>query len=214
MGASSRVRGQEEEETQLQNLTILEVERCLFPVVKQNILTLFHISYIGLLEPCGNISALKNKTILQCPLFTHLDLVGNYELFRGALRNIRSCKMLKYLDVSDCRELGVEAMKFVAEGCPELQNLDGSNIPMSDGVFRQIMRCRNLKNLLMKNCDLRYIDLNPISTNIRFIVYTRPGFQLREVKPTMPQLVIKQASYFSDGSEYFRITTDFISEYF
>jgi hypothetical protein len=207
--------------TQLQNLTALRVSCSSAPVVEQILATLFintlpRLTYLGM-STFGNIDALTNQILLQCPLLTHLSLEGNTALQSGALSNISSCKMLKYLDVSDCTKLDAEAMKFVAEGCPELQHLDVSNIPMSDGLFRQILRCRNLKTLLMKNCDLRYIDLNLISTNISGLLYlySGPAYQLPHhviyaVNEAMPKLVIKMASYFCDGSEYSQIKTDFI----
>lgn len=129
--------------------------------------------------------------------------------------------MIKYLDVSYCKNVDKKAMKFVAEGCPELQHLDVSDIAIPDGLFRQILRCGNLKTLLMRNCDLGGIDLNLISTNISGLLYLYigPRFQLRddvinEVKETMPQLVIQQASYRCDGSKYFQIKTHFTPGYF
>jgi hypothetical protein len=128
--------------------------------------------------------------------------------------------VLKYLDVSRCIQLDVTAFKFVAEGCPQLQHLNVSHIPITDGMFRQILRCRNLKALLMGDCDLSGIDLNLIATNMSGLLYLYIGDyeQLRddvrsEMKRTMPQLVIKDASYFYDRSKYLRIKTNLIPEY-
>jgi hypothetical protein len=212
--------------TQLQNLTMLEVAWSTYTVVQKIPLTLFintlpNLSYIGIKHTYGNIDEPLNEIILKCPLLTHLVLEGNYELHSSGLRNISSCKVLKYLDVSSCKQLDVTAFKYVAEGCPELQHLDVSHIPITDGMFRQILRCRNLKDLLMRHCASRGIDFNLISPNISGLLYLYigPYFQLRddvisEMKRTMPHLVIKQASNFYDRSEYLRIKSDLIPEHF
>jgi hypothetical protein len=148
-------------------------------------------------------------------------LEGNDELPCRALRNIDSCKMLRHLDVSRCTELGVEAMKYIAEGCPGLELLDVSGIPISDDMFQQIVRCSNLKTLLMMNCYLRNIDLNLIPTNMSGISYLYIGscFQLPDdainvLRAAMPHLVINQASFVCGGEEYFQLKTDLIQAYF
>jgi hypothetical protein len=211
---------------QRQNLTMLELARSSSTAVQKIPLTLFintlpNLSYIGIKHTKGNIDDPLNEIILKCPLLTHLVLEGNYELHSSGLRNISSCKMLKYLDVSRCTQLDDTALKYVAEGCPELQHLDVSAIHITDGIFRQILRCRNLKTLLMGDCVLSGIDLKLISKNMSGLLYLYTGDyeQLRndvrsEMKRTMPHLVIKQASYFYDRSEYLRIKTDLIPEYF
>jgi Leucine-rich repeat (LRR) protein len=190
--------------TQLQNLTMLHVECSKYTLVQEIPLIFFintlpNLRHMDIIYTYGNIDDPLNEIILKCPLLTHLDLEGNYELHSCGLRNISSCKVLKYLDVSNCQQLDVTAFKYVAEGCPQLQHLDVSNIPISDGMFRQILRCRNLKALFMWDCDLTEIDLNLISTNISGLLYLYigPRFQLRddvrsEMKRTMPQLVIKE----------------------
>jgi Leucine-rich repeat (LRR) protein len=154
-------------------------------MVKKIPLTLFletfpYLSYIGIPYAEGNIDDLTNKILLKCPSLKYLNLEGNSELHCRALRNISSCKLIKYLDVSGCTELGKKSMKYVAEGCPELQYLDVSGIPISEGMFRQILSCRNLKTLMMKGCDLGDIDLNLISTTIADLLslHTGPRFQL------------------------------------
>jgi hypothetical protein len=210
----------------LQNLEALMISDCRFPTVKIIPLTLFlntlpQLTYIGIPYTLGNIDVITNKIILQCPLLMYLNLEGNYELHCRALRNIGSCKLLKYLDVSHCIELGKKAMKYVAEGCPELQHLDVSGISMLESMFRQILRCRNLKNLLMKNCDLAPINLGSISTHIDCLLYfyIGPDFQLphdvrNQLKKQMPQLVIKEFSVTCDKCEYFRMKTDFLPRHF
>jgi hypothetical protein len=150
----------------------------------------------------------------------YLNLEGNQLHYTG-LRNIQSCKMLKYLDVSACMKVGKRAMIYVAEGCPQLQYLNVSHNPVSDRMFRQILRCRNLKTLLMKNCYLTGIDLRLISKHINDLLYilVGPEFQLYndvrdELKQEMPQLVIKEFSLLSDDSEYLRMKTDALPKYF
>jgi hypothetical protein len=105
---------------------------------------------------------------------------------------------------------GSRLYQIVAEGCPELWNLDVSGTDISDSMFIQILRCRNLKTLLMRDCDLNQIDLNLIPTDISSLLYLYigPFFQLREdvineVRATMPNLVIKQASHFCDEANIF-----------
>jgi Leucine-rich repeat (LRR) protein len=193
---------------------------CKFPMVKKIPLTLFseiifQLSYIGLPLTLGNINALMNKILVKSPSLARLSLEGNFQLYCRGLKNIRSCKSLTCLDLSRCRELGKKAMKYVADGCPQLQHLNVSGIPISDGMFRQILKCTNLKTLLMRNCDLTDIHLNLISTNVTSLLYLYigPKFQQEdevrhEMKRAMPWLVIKQASGSCDASEYYRIKRD------
>jgi hypothetical protein len=212
--------------TQLQNLTALQLSNCRTPTLNKIPLMLFinvlpRLTYIGIPYAVGNIDTIVNEIILKCPLLTHLDLEGNVELPCRALRNIGSCKMLKHLDVSRCTKLGVEAMKYIAEGCPGLELLDVSGIPISDGMFRQIVRCSNLKTLLMEDCDLSHINLNLIPTNMSRIsyLYIGPCFQLPNdaihvLRAAMPHLVINQASFVGGGREYFRLKINLIQAYF
>jgi hypothetical protein len=212
--------------TQLQNLTALQLSNCGIHTLNKISLTLFinvlpRLTYIGLPYADGNIDTIANEIILKCPLLTHLDLEGNDELECRALRNIGSCKMLKFLDVSRCIELGLEAMTYIAEGCPGLELLDVSGIPISEGMFQQIVRCSNLKTLLMMNCYLAAIDLNLIPTNMSGIsyLYIGPCFELQDdvinvLRAAMPHLLIYQASFVCGGEEYFRIKTDLIQTYF
>jgi hypothetical protein len=181
--------------------------------------TLSHLSYIGISFAQGNIDDLINKIILKCPALASLDLEGNLELRCRALKNISSCKMIKYLDVSKCKELGKKAMKYVAEGCPDLELLDVSGIHISESMFRQILRCRNLKILLMRDCDLSHINLNLIPRNISGLsyLYIGPHSQLRDdvisdMKSRMPHLTIKKASVLPDPSEYSHIKTKYMQE--
>jgi hypothetical protein len=60
--------------------------------------TLLNLPYIGIQYTRGNIDDPLNEIILKCPLLTHLVLDGNYELHSSGLRNISSCKVLKYLE--------------------------------------------------------------------------------------------------------------------
>jgi hypothetical protein len=210
----------------LQNLKVFQVYFCSFEMLNVLYLTVFHetlsqLSYIGICFAPGNIDGLINKIILKCPLLKNLELQGNLELRCRALKNISSCKLIKYLDVSRCIELGKKAMKFVAEGCPDLQHLDVSGIPISDSMFRQILRCRNLKTLLMKDCDLSQIDLNLIPKNIPDLsyLYIGPHFQLRDevisdMKRQMPQLTIKKEPVLPELSEYSHVKIKYMQEYF
>jgi Leucine-rich repeat (LRR) protein len=201
--------------TKLQNLEALEISCCRFPMVKKIPLTLFletfpFLSYIGIPYAEGNIDDLTNKILLKCPSLEYLNLEGNYELHCRGLRNIGSCKLLKYLDVSSCTELRKKAMKYVAEGCPELQYLDVSGIDISDGMFRQILRCSKLKTLLMEDCDLSAINLNLNLTNVTALLHSHigPGFELltdvmKKIEEGMSCMVIQDAS--RDASKYSRL---------
>jgi hypothetical protein len=209
----------------LHNLTVLELTRCRFPMLKIIPLTLFldtlpHITFIGVSQTKANIDDITNKIMLKCPLLTHLNLESNEELSCRAFRSIHSCKMLKYLDVSKSKEIGTKAIKYVAEGCPDLQHLDVSGIPISDGMFRQILRCRNLKTLFMRDCDLRRINLKLISTNISGLLtlYIGPHFRLQdevrnEMKQQMGNLTITQASAEQDSKEYMYLKGEHIVQY-
>ncbi|XP_033607397.1 uncharacterized protein LOC117282320 [Cryptotermes secundus] len=206
--------------TKLRKLTKLVFTCCKFPVVKKIPLTLFpevfsQLSYIGLPLTLGNINALMNKILPKSPSLTHLTLEGNSQLHCKGFKNIRSCKNLACLDVSYCSAFGKEAMKCVAEGCPQLQHLNVSSIPIPQKMFRQILKCTKLNTLLMRNCDLTDINLNLIPTNVTSLLYLYigPQFQLAdnvryEMKRAMPQLVIKQASVSCDASEYYGIKRD------
>jgi hypothetical protein len=209
--------------TKLQKLKAIEISGCEFPMVTTIPLALFHdtlsqLSHIGITYTYGNIDKLTNKIILKCPLLTHLDLEGNDELHCRGLRNIRSCKMLKYLDISLCVRVGKKAMKYVAEGCPQLQHLDVSRIPISDSMFRQILRCRNLKTLFMWDCKLSGINLCSISTHIDGLLLLYIGGKcqipdevINELQEQMALLHIKQDSVSCDASEYFRNKCELLS---
>jgi hypothetical protein len=211
--------------TQLRNLKGLHMLKCKFPELKTLPLTTFHdtlpqLSYFGMAYAHGNVEELINKIILKCSVLVSLNLEGNYELRCRALRNIGSCKMLKYLDISNCVQLFKRAMKYVAEGCQGLELLDVSGIPISEGMFRQIVRCRNLKTLLMMDCDLSHIDLNLIPRNISGLscLYIGPHFQLREdvisdMQRQMPCLTIRKASVLSGITEYLIIKGNYIQQY-
>jgi hypothetical protein len=167
----------------------------------------------------GDIDDLTNIIILKCPLLTHLNLEGNQLHYTG-LRNIHSCKMLKCLDVSACIRVGRRAISYVAEGCPQPQHLSVSHNPVSEWMFRQILRCRNLKTLLMRNCYLPDINLRLISTHINRLLYllVGPEFELthavrNQLKQEMPHLIIKEFTLLSNGTEYLRMKTDFLPKY-
>jgi hypothetical protein len=211
--------------TKLQNLKALEISLYGLPTVSNITLSIFvhtlsHLSYIGLCCIGGYIDDLTNTVILKCPLLTHLNLEEN-ALHDTGLRNIHSCKMLKYINVSDCRRLDRRAMAYVAEGCPQLQHLNVSHNPVSEGMFQEILRCRNLKTLLMKNCNLKYINLRLISTHINGLLYllVGNGFELRDevrnqLKQEMPRLDIKKFTHLSEESEYLRMKNDPLPKYF
>jgi hypothetical protein len=187
------------------------------------VLILFHdtlslLSYVGFSYIEGDIDDLTNTIILKCPLLTHLNLEGNKLSYSGLI-NIRSCKMLKYLDVSVCVRVGEKT--YIAEGFPQLQHLNVSYNRVSERMFRQMLRCRNLKTLLMWYCNLTYINLRLISTHINNLLYllVGPEFQLpdnvrSQLKQEMPHLVIRESSLLSDGSEYLRMKTDPLPKYF
>jgi hypothetical protein len=211
--------------TQLHNLKVFQVLKCKFPTIKTFFLTVFHdklsqLSYVGICFAQGHIDDLIKKIIRKCPALANLDLEGNLELRCRALKNISPCKMIKYLDVSKCKELGKKAMKYVAEGCPDLEFLDVSGIPISESMFRQILRCRNLKALFMKDCDIREINLNLIPANISGLshLYIGPQFQLRddvksEMMSQMPHLTIKEATLLPGITEYTLIKSKYFKQY-
>jgi hypothetical protein len=188
--------------TNLKTLRTLEMTGCRLPMLKIIPLTLFldtlsHLTAICITYACANIDDLLNKIILKSPVLEHLDLEGNAKLRCRGLRNISTCKMLKHLDVSMCKQLGRKAIKYVAEGCPELHYLDVSSIPMSESMFRQILRCRKLNTLSIIGCDSTGINLKLISTYIPGLLYLYigPEFQLSdevisEVQQRMPHLNI------------------------
>jgi hypothetical protein len=210
--------------TNLQTLKALEISGCEFPMVKTIPLILFlytlpQLSFIGISNTNGNIDAITNKILLKCPLLTHLDLEGNDELHCKGLRNIRSCKMLKYLDISLCVRVGKKAIKYVAQGCPQLQHLDVSSNPITHSMFQQILRCRTLKSLFMWDCDLSGINLRSISTHIDGLLYLYIGHEcqipdevINELQLDMPLLHIKQDSVPCDVSEYLRNKSELLSK--
>jgi hypothetical protein len=209
----------------LQNLTVLEMTRCRLPMLKIIPLKLFldilpQITFIGLSHTKVNIDDMTNKITLKCPLLTHLNLESNEELRCRGFRNIRACNMLKYLDISKSKEVGTRAIKYVAEGCPDLQHLDVSGIPISENMFRQILRCRNLKTLFIRDCDLRQINLKLISRYIPGLLhlYIGPHFRLqdeviREMKQQLRNLTITQASAEHGSKEYTHFKSENIVQY-
>ncbi|XP_033607398.1 uncharacterized protein LOC117282321 [Cryptotermes secundus] len=210
--------------TKLQNLKTLEISGYTFPTANMMVLMLFHntlsqLSYICLSYIGGNIDTITNAITLKCPLLTHLNVEGN-ELHCEGLRNIHSCKMLKYLDVSACVRVGKRGMTYVADGCPQLQHLDFSRNPVSERIFRQILRFKNLKTLLMMNCYLTDINLRLISTHINGLLYLLIGpeyelaYSLRnQLKREMPQLLIQETSFLYNGNEYVRMKSDPLPKY-
>jgi hypothetical protein len=209
--------------TNLNNLTTLEVACCRLPMLKVIPLTLFvntlsHLTGVRIIFASGSIDDLMNKILTKCPLLTVLHLEGNLELTCKGFRNIRYCTLLKSLDVSFCKYVDKKAMKYVAEGCPQLQHLDVSGITISDSMFRQILRCRNLKSLFMWACDLSEINPHLIPTNISGLsyLYIGPHLQLRDdamskIKQQMPNLTIKVATSQADKIEYIDRKTGYIT---
>jgi hypothetical protein len=204
--------------TKLQNLKCFEISNFVLPTQSSMPLplspkALSQLSNIRLYHITGDIDGLTNRIILMYPALTHLSLEGN-DLTDAGLRNIHSCKMLKYLDVSSCKRVGTEGMAYVAEGCPQLLYLDVSYNRISERMFGQILRCRNLRTLLMKDYYLANINFCLISTHIRSLssLFVGPAFQLpdtvrNQLKQEMPQLIIIQSSYLSEEDEYFQMKT-------
>jgi hypothetical protein len=200
--------------SQLQRFAMLELSQCRLPVLKIIPLTLFratlsHVTYVGITYALANIDDLTKKIIMNCPSVKHLDLEGNDELHCRGLRTLHSCKMLTHLDISYCQELGSKALRYVADGCPNLEHLDVSGISITNCVFRQILRCRNLKALFMRDCDLASIDLKLISTRIPGLehLYIGPDFHIQdevmsEMQRRMPNLTVKRASAVNGTKEY------------
>lgn len=209
--------------TQLKDLTMLELSRCRFPLLKIVPLTIFlstlcRLTYVGITYAATNIGDLTNKIMLKCPSLTHLDLEGNDDLRCRGFRNVRSCKMLKVLDISYTKELGSKALRYVVEGCPNLQHLDVSGVAVEGSMFRQILRCRNLKTLFMKDCNLDCIRPKLMSANIPSLqrLYTGPDFQLRsevltELRQRMPNFVISVCSVVRPRKEYTHLKSQHIS---
>jgi Leucine-rich repeat (LRR) protein len=212
--------------TNLKRLTTMAMTGCRMPMLKAIPLTLFldtlpQMTYIGIPYGSGNIDELINRIIVTCPQLTHLDLEGNMDLRCRGLRNISCSKHLKYLDVSACMYLDKKAFKYVAEGCPELHTLDISGTSVSDSIFRQILRCKSLKNLLMAECDLTSIDLNLIPRNIPGLRSLHIGPErepsdiarvLAQLKRQMPHLDVKFVSLQHNQSEYMRRKGDYMAD--
>jgi hypothetical protein len=199
--------------------------KCELQAVRTLTLTAFHgvlsqLSYVGICYTQGNADDLVNEIILKCTALTILDLEGNFDLSFRALKNISSCKILKYLDVANCRELGKKAMRYVTEGCPGLEFLDVSGIHISERMFQQILRCSNLKCLLIKDCDLSEINLNLIPVNISGLSHLciGPHLQIRDdvisdMKNKMPHLSIVETSTESGIIKYKVIKKMYIKKY-
>jgi Leucine-rich repeat (LRR) protein len=211
--------------SQLQRFAILEISRCRLPVLKIIPLTLFratlsHLTYVGITYALADINDLMKKIMMHCPSMTHLDLEGNNGLDCRGLRALHSCEMLRHLDVSYCQELGgSRAFKYIADGCPNLDHLDVSGNSITNGVFRQILRCRNLKTLFMKDCDLERIDLKLISTSLPGLkdLFIGPDFHIRdevmsEMQRRMPNLTVKRASAVNGSKEYTFIKSKFVDD--
>jgi hypothetical protein len=68
--------------------------------------------------------------------------------------------------IMKCPALEAKAIKYVANGCPNLQYLNVSGIPMTERVFRLLLRCRKLKTLFISMFHLTGIELELIAKNI------------------------------------------------
>jgi hypothetical protein len=194
--------------TNLKNLRKFEMAICKLPMLKIIPLTIFldtlpHLVFLAITNTSGTIDDLMNKIIMKCPALKSLDLDGNHRLRCRALRNISTCKMLNYLDISECWKLRAKAIKHVADGCPNLQYLNVSGIPMTGSVFRQVLRCRNLKTLSMSVFHLTGIDLELIAKKIprlqKFNIATEFDYKLPhnlicELQRRIPHLSITMSS--------------------
>jgi hypothetical protein len=193
--------------TNLKNLRTFEMATCKLPMLKIIPLTIFldtlpHLVFLSIIDTSGKIDDLMNKIIMKCPALRNLNLQENYHLRCRGLRNISTCKMLKYLDISECCALRAKAIKYVADGCPNLQYLNVSGITMTESVFRQVLRCRNLKTLSMSVFNLTGIDLELIPKKIpglqKFNIAAEFGFKLPhklicELQRRIPHLSIKMS---------------------
>jgi hypothetical protein len=201
---------------ELQKLSMLVFMFC--PVSALEILlTLFpdilpQLSYIGLPEMYGRMDERLNEVLQSCSSVTHLNLEGTNLVSCRGLPNISFCRKLQFLDLSMCGAFSIELMQHVAEGCPQLQHLDVSGNFIFALTFENILNCKNLRTLLMRECDMPDADLSLISSNIPSLLYLYIGSRFvmetaaREaLKQAMPRLVIKQTGASCVGTEYYRI---------
>jgi predicted secreted protein len=157
--------------TKLKHLKTLEFLFSDFALLKNIPRSLSLVSFSSLLFfsltfAYKNIDAIINSVLMTCPLLKRLDLEFSYGLHENGLKNISNCKMLESLNLRYCSKLKARAIQYVADGCPQLQYLDMSGNHITRDVFQQILKCTNLRTLLLARCDLRGLDLQLIKTHI------------------------------------------------
>jgi hypothetical protein len=157
--------------TKLKHLKALQFLLCDFALLKNLPRSLNHVPFsqlqlFSLTLVCENIDAFINSVLMSCPLLKRLVLEFNDGLHEDGLKNINNCKMLESLNLRYCSKLNVRAIQYVADGCPQLQYLDMSGNIITRDVFQQILKCTNLRTLLLARCDLRGLDLQLIKTRI------------------------------------------------
>lgn len=155
----------------LKYLTLVEFAGCPITMLKSvsrslSIAPVSCLEQINLSFSDHKIDSITDSVFLACPSLKRLILAGNIRLCGYGLRNIKNCKMLEYLDMRYCLDLDWTAIKYVAEGSPRLQYLDLSGNHITLAMFQQILKCKNLKTLLLKGCDLRGFNLRHIKTRI------------------------------------------------
>jgi predicted secreted protein len=157
--------------TKLKHLKTLQFICCDFALLKNiprslSLVPFSHLLLFSVTFVCENIDAIINSVLMTCPLLKRIVLEFNYGLHEDGLRNISNCKMLESLNLSFCLELNARAIQYVADGCPQLQYLDMSGNIITRDVFQQILKCTNLRTLLLRRCILTSSDIQLIKTRI------------------------------------------------
>jgi hypothetical protein len=162
--------------TKLKCLTLVEFAGCpvalLQSIPRSLSLSPFpYLEHIDMSMAFDKIDEITDSVLLACPLLKDLVLSENSEFYGYGLKNISNCKMLNRLDMASCMNLNWSALKYVAEGSPQLRYLNLSCNRITRAMFHQILRCRNLEALFLWRCDLRHLDLQLIKTHLTKLIY-------------------------------------------
>ncbi|PSN35375.1 hypothetical protein C0J52_19278 [Blattella germanica] len=135
---------------------------------------------------CGDsIQFFMNDMLKSCPKLKHLN-IQEIDLEDENLINISCCKSLTYLDVSDSYIISDSLIKYVANGCHNLEFLDVSYCDnMTSNIIEILTPCRYLQCLHINGIPELYNSFTKIPKLFPYIkektVYDLPDDVLFEI---------------------------------
>ncbi|PSN29504.1 hypothetical protein C0J52_26706 [Blattella germanica] len=141
------------------------------------------------------VKSALNSLLAACPNLRHLNLHEN-NLKDEDLENIKLCRHLEYLDVSENNYLSDSFLVYLALGCTKLKFLDINNCRNISDLFVVLLSpCRNLDILIIEAANLTGMFFNFIPIFLPKLVQLNIGKyrdrdMLRSLWLRMPNLRI------------------------